>query len=58
MNMDTVTELQRQGADAIFGDASREAILEQAGVGRASHLVLTLPQAGGPDRGDRRRRGT
>ena len=32
MNMDTVAELQRQGQAAIFGDASREAILEQAGV--------------------------
>ena len=45
MNSDTVLELQRQGQTAIFGDAAREAILEQAGVGRASHLVLTLPQS-------------
>lgn len=45
LNMDTVTELTRQGQVAIFGDASREAVLEQAGVARATHLVLTLPQA-------------
>ena len=46
LNMDTVTELHRQRQTAIFGDASREAILEQAGVNQASHLVLTLPHAG------------
>ncbi len=45
MNLDTVAELRRQGHTAVFGDASREAILEGAGVSRASHLVLTLPQA-------------
>lgn len=45
MNMDTVAELTRQDRTAIFGDASREAILESAGVGRATHLVLTMPQA-------------
>ncbi|MHB0959459.1 MAG: cation:proton antiporter domain-containing protein [Pirellulaceae bacterium] len=45
MNMDTVSELRRQGQTAIFGDASRGAILELAGGERASHLVLTLPQA-------------
>lgn len=47
MNMDTITELHAQRRVAIFGDAVREAILEQAGVKRASHLVLTLPQATG-----------
>jgi len=45
MNMDTVSELRGRGQTAIFGDASREAILESAGVGRASHLVLTLPHS-------------
>ncbi len=44
MNLDTVAELRQQGQTAVFGDASREAILEGAGVGQASHLVLTLPQ--------------
>lgn len=45
MNMETVAELTRQGQTAIFGDASRGAILELAGVQHASHLVLTLPQS-------------
>lgn len=44
-NMDTVAELRRQGRTAIYGDATNEAILESAGVDRASHLVLTLPHA-------------
>jgi len=45
MNMDTVRELNESGQPAIFGDASREAILKQAGLGRASHLVVTLPHS-------------
>jgi CPA2 family monovalent cation:H+ antiporter-2 len=45
MNMDTVLELKEQGQPAIYGDASRDAILELAGVNKASHLVLTLPQS-------------
>jgi mannitol/fructose-specific phosphotransferase system IIA component (Ntr-type)/voltage-gated potassium channel Kch len=44
-NMDTVGELRQQGQAAVFGDAGREAILQSAGVDRASHLVLTLPQS-------------
>lgn len=48
LNTDTVAELQRDGRAAVYGDAAREAILEAAGVGRASHVVLTLPHA--PDR--------
>jgi len=45
LNMDTVTELTRQGHVAIFGDASREAVLEQAEIERAAYLILTLPSA-------------
>ncbi len=45
LNMDTVAELKSQGRAAIFGDASHASILEQAGVARASHLILTLPHA-------------
>jgi len=45
MNMDTVTSLMAEGQIAIFGDASHESILEQAGMGRASHLILTLPHS-------------
>lgn len=45
LNMDTVSELNRQGRTAIFGDASHASILEHAGVAQASHLVLTLPHS-------------
>jgi CPA2 family monovalent cation:H+ antiporter-2 len=45
MNMDTVTTLRAEGQSAIFGDASNQNVLEQAGVARASHLVVTLPNA-------------
>lgn len=43
MNMDTVTTLQAEGHAAIFGDASNQGVLEQAGMKKASHLVVTLP---------------
>ena len=45
MNAETVSELNSQGHTAIYGDAAHESILEQAGVGRASHFVLTLPHS-------------
>ena len=45
LNMETVSSLMSQGQTAIFGDASHESILEQAGLKRASSLVLTLPDA-------------
>jgi mannitol/fructose-specific phosphotransferase system IIA component (Ntr-type)/voltage-gated potassium channel Kch len=45
LNMDTVSALNAEGRLAIFGDASNAQILEQAGIGRATHLVLTLPQS-------------
>jgi CPA2 family monovalent cation:H+ antiporter-2 len=45
LNMDTVTALTKAGRISIFGDATRRAILEQAGVGRAIHLVIALPHA-------------
>jgi CPA2 family monovalent cation:H+ antiporter-2 len=45
LNADTVTELHSKNQAAVFGDASQAAILRQAGVDRASHLVVTLPQA-------------
>jgi CPA2 family monovalent cation:H+ antiporter-2 len=45
MNLDTVAELRREGRTAVYGDASREAILEGAGAAIASHVVLTLPQS-------------
>ncbi|GMU23732.1 MAG: hypothetical protein AMXMBFR13_38100 [Phycisphaerae bacterium] len=43
LNMDTVSRLNSEDQPAIFGDASHESILEQAGMRRAKHLVVTLP---------------
>jgi mannitol/fructose-specific phosphotransferase system IIA component (Ntr-type)/voltage-gated potassium channel Kch len=43
LNPDTVAGLNASGQMAIYGDASHETILEQAGVPRATHVVLTLP---------------
>jgi CPA2 family monovalent cation:H+ antiporter-2 len=43
MNIDTINELVGRGTPAIYGDATHESILEQAGVRHASHIVLTLP---------------
>jgi CPA2 family monovalent cation:H+ antiporter-2 len=45
LNMDTVAQLNGRGRLAIFGDASQPGILEQAGLARASHLVVTLPHS-------------
>ena len=45
MNIDTVTTLTSSGRPAIYGDANRREVLEQAGVGRAVHLIVTLPNA-------------
>jgi CPA2 family monovalent cation:H+ antiporter-2 len=45
LNMDTVAQLNARGCQAIFGDASHPSILAQAGIGRASHLVVTLPHS-------------
>lgn len=47
MNIETVQSLLKSGRSAIYGDATRVDILEQAGVRRASHLVVTLPQSAG-----------
>lgn len=45
MNMDTVAEVAGQGRLALYGDASHAEILRQAGLARASHLVVTLPHS-------------
>ncbi|MFT4175560.1 MAG: cation:proton antiporter [Luteolibacter sp.] len=45
MNMDTISELRAQGKTSIYGDASNQEILEQAGMKHASHLVVTVPNA-------------
>jgi monovalent cation:H+ antiporter-2, CPA2 family len=43
MNVDTVAELQLSGRRALYGDATRREILEQAGVEKASHVIITPP---------------
>jgi monovalent cation:H+ antiporter-2, CPA2 family len=45
LNMDTVSDLNANGQSALYGDASYESILEQAGIRRASHLILTFPHS-------------
>lgn len=45
MNSDTVAEVAGQGRLALFGDASHPQILKQAGLARATHLVVTLPHS-------------
>jgi CPA2 family monovalent cation:H+ antiporter-2 len=45
LNMDTVAQLNARGRRAIYGDGSHPGILEQAGLARASHLVVTLPHS-------------
>ncbi len=44
-NLDTVLSLKSQGQSAVFGDVSNESVLEEAGVRRASHVILALPRA-------------
>ncbi|MFO1261753.1 MAG: cation:proton antiporter [Rhodoferax sp.] len=43
MNLDTVQGLVKAGRHAIYGDGTRREVLEQAGVGHAAHVVLSLP---------------
>ena len=45
MNLDTVEALTRSGHSAIYGDATRAEVLDQAGIRRAVHLIVTLPHA-------------
>lgn len=47
MNIDTVQGLARTGHTAIYGDAGRREVLEQAGIRKAMHLILTLPHTDG-----------
>jgi monovalent cation:H+ antiporter-2, CPA2 family len=41
INIDTVRELREMGADAVYGDATRPEILEEAGIHTAGNLILT-----------------
>jgi CPA2 family monovalent cation:H+ antiporter-2 len=43
MNVDTVSELRSSGKRALFGDATRREILQQAGVDKATHVIVTTP---------------
>ncbi len=43
MGIDSVGELRNQHRYAIFGDATRPDILEQAGIREARYLILTMP---------------
>ncbi|MBE7506192.1 MAG: cation:proton antiporter [Planctomycetia bacterium] len=45
LNMDTVSSLNAEEQMAIFGDASHESILEQAGARHATYVILTLPHS-------------
>ncbi len=47
MNVDTVQGIAKAGHTAIFGDATRPEVLDQAGIARASYLVVSLPHAEG-----------
>lgn len=47
MNIDTVRSLAKANRPAIYGDATRREVLEQAGIRRAAHLVITLPETDG-----------
>lgn len=44
-NVDSVRDLRNLGREAVYGDAQQSDILDQAGVRRATHLVLTMPDA-------------
>jgi CPA2 family monovalent cation:H+ antiporter-2 len=46
-NIDTVRSLASSKRPAIYGDATRRDVLEQAGVARAVHLIVTLPHTEG-----------
>jgi CPA2 family monovalent cation:H+ antiporter-2 len=41
MNIDTHRRLRSEGRAAVYGDANRRDVLEQAGVGRAASLILS-----------------
>ncbi len=45
LNMDTVKGLREINRLSIFGDATNKEVLRQAGVAKASYLVVTLPHS-------------
>lgn len=44
-NLDTVAALTQAGQAALYGDASRVEVLQQAGAAQATHMVVTLPHS-------------
>ena len=44
-NVDVVVELQQQGKQALFGDATRPEILRAARLDAAAYLIVTVPHA-------------
>lgn len=44
MNAETVLSLQAQHKHALYGDASRAELLLQAGIKKASYLIVTIPE--------------
>jgi monovalent cation:H+ antiporter-2, CPA2 family len=42
LNLETVRQLKDEGVDAVYGDASHAITLQEAGVGRASSLILSV----------------
>jgi CPA2 family monovalent cation:H+ antiporter-2 len=42
LNLETVRQLKSEGVDAVYGDASHATTLQQAGVERASSLILSV----------------
>ncbi len=47
MNVATVESLAKSGRAALYGDATQTAILEEAGIVKASYLIVTLPSIDG-----------
>ena len=45
LNMDVITSLSASGRAAIFGDATLPEVLEQAGITRATHVIVTTPHS-------------
>jgi CPA2 family monovalent cation:H+ antiporter-2 len=45
LNLETVDEIGGEGRLALYGDATHPDILRQAGIARATHLVVTLPHS-------------
>lgn len=45
LNMDSVMAITASGRAAVFGDATRREVIEQAGAAKASHVIITTPHA-------------